>query len=214
MGNYVCEDKTLYSELEADAAKTTSSHDFGKDIIPKLCDQGDVFVYDFTRNNITDDTGNQMYWRDVGTIDAYWTANMELPVKEPELDMYNTRWPMRTYHPPLPAAQIRASRDGRESVVKSSSISSGCEIFGATIDHSVLGYGVKVRVNSEIKESVIMGGNKIGKGVVLNKCVLDKNVDVADDVKIGIDHEHDKARGFTISPSGITVVPQSTKVTE
>ena len=214
MGNYVFEANTLYKELEEDAALEHSSHDFGKDIIPKLCDKGQVFVYDFSRNSIKNDSGNLMYWRDVGTIDSYWKANMELLIKEPELDMYNTQWPMRTYHPPLPSAQIRASRDGRESVIKSCSISSGCEIFGATIDHSVLGYGVKVKVNSEITESVLMGGNKIGRGVVLNKCVLDKNVDVADDVKIGVDPEYDKARGFTISPEGITVVPQNTKVNE
>ncbi|MBU2919082.1 glucose-1-phosphate adenylyltransferase [Psychrosphaera sp. F3M07] len=214
MGNYVFEAETLYKELERDAKVTESNHDFGKNIIPNLCKNGDVFVYDFTRNQIEKDNGNQMYWRDVGTIDSYWKTNMELLVKEPELDLYNPRWPMRTYHPPMPPAQIRSSREGKESVIKNCAISAGCEIFGATIDHSVLGYDVKVKTNADIFETVLMGHNRIGKGVVLNKCVLDKHVHVADDVKIGINHEHDRKRGFTISPNGITVVPQNTKVIE
>ena len=99
-------------------------------------------------------------------------------------------------------------------MIKNCAISAGCEIFGATIDHSVLGYDVKVKTNADIFETVLMGHNRIGKGVVLNKCVLDKHVQVADDVKIGINHEHDRKRGFTISPNGITVVPQNTKVIE
>lgn len=214
MGNYVFAAETLYQVLNEDANKTKTSHDFGKDIIPELCAQGDVIVYDFSRNQIEGDQGNQMYWRDVGTIDSYWQANMELLIKEPELDMYNHRWPMRTYHPPIPPAQIRASRNGKESVVRNCAISSGCEVFGATIDHSVLGYDVKVRVNAEIFDSVLMGNNLIGKGTKLKKCVLDKHVTVADDVTIGLDKTQDLARGFTISPNGVTVVPHGTKVLE
>ena len=99
MGNYVFEAETLYKELERDAKVTESNHDFGKNIIPNLCKNGDVFVYDFTRNQIEKDNGNQMYWRDVGTIDSYWKTNMELLVKEPELDLYNPRLPRKLGRP-------------------------------------------------------------------------------------------------------------------
>lgn len=214
MGNYVFEAEALYRELESDAEDNNSYHDFGRDIIPSMCRKNEVFVYDFSRNHIKNDNGNLMYWRDVGTIDSYWQANMELLVKEPEIDMYNPKWPMRTYHPPLPPAQIRSSRDGRESVIKNCAIAAGCEIFGATIDHSVLGYNVKVKVNAEIHESVLMGNNFVGRGVVLRKCVIDKNVEIADDIEIGVDQELDRRRGFTISEGGITVIPQGSKVVE
>ncbi|WP_334313349.1 sugar phosphate nucleotidyltransferase [Psychrosphaera algicola] len=214
MGNYVFAAKALYSELERDAAKQKSHHDFGKDIIPHLCDEGEVFVYDFSRNVIPNDVGNQMYWRDVGTIDSYWQTNMELLAKEPEFDLFNNQWPFRTYHPSLPPALIRACRNGKESVIRNCAISAGTEVYGATIDHSVLGYDCKVRSGAEIYESVLMGDNNIGKNVVLNKCVIDKHVRVADGVTIGADPEQDRQRGFTISANGVTVVPQNTDVLE
>jgi glucose-1-phosphate adenylyltransferase len=214
MGNYVFEANALYSELERDATTQLSHHDFGKDIIPYLCQKGEVFVYDFSRNEIPNDVGNQMFWRDVGTIDSYWQANMELLTKEPEFDLYNNQWPFRTYHPPLPPALIRACRNGKESVIRNCAISAGCEVFGATIDHSVLGFDCEIRSGAEIFESVLMGDNHIGKNVVLNKCVLDKHVYVADGVIIGADPELDRLRGFTISANGVTVVPQNTDVIE
>lgn len=214
MGNYVFDANALYSELERDAALQNSSHDFGKDIIPYLCQQGEVFVYDFSRNNIPNDVGNQMYWRDVGTIDSYWQTNMELVSKQPEFDMYNDQWPLRTFHPPLPPALIRACRNGKESVIRNCAISGGCEIFGATIDHSVLGYDCEICSGAEVFESVLLGKNHIGKNAVINKCVLDKHVYVADGVRIGVDPELDRLRGFTISANGVTVVPKNTDVLE
>ena len=214
MGNYIFDADTLYRELERDANVEHSYHDFGRDIIPYLCQQGDVFVYDFSRNEIPNDLGNQMYWRDVGTIDSYWQANMELLIKDPEFDLYNNQWPMRTYHPAMPPAQIRACRVGTESVIKNCAISAGSEVFDATIDHSVLGYDIEVQSGAQIRESVLMGNSHIGKNTTINKCVLDKHVYVADDVKIGLDPKYDAQRGFTISPAGITVVPQNTDVLE
>lgn len=214
MGNYVFDAQALYQELERDAKLEHSDHDFGKDIIPHLCDRGEVLMYDFSRNQIPNDMGNQMYWRDVGTIDSYWKANMELLIKEPQLDLYNNQWPMRTYHPAMPPAQIRACRAGQQSVVRNSAISAGSEIFGATIDHAVLGYDVEVQSGAEIFESVLIGSCHIGKNAVINRCVLDKHVYVADGVKIGVDPERDMQRGFTISADGITVVPKDTDVLE
>lgn len=214
MGNYVFEASSLYQELERDSQVSDSHHDFGKDIIPAMCDRGEVFVYDFSRNHIANDKGNLMYWRDVGTIDSYWQANMELLIKAPELDLYNHKWPMRTYHPAMPPAQVRACAIGKESIVKNSAMSAGSEIFGTSLDHSVLGFDVVIQSGAEVFESVLMGNNRIGRDVVLNRCVLDKQVNVADGVKIGINHEHDRKRGFTISPGGITVVSQGTQVLE
>ena len=121
---------------------------------------------------------------------------------------------MRTFHPSVPPAQVRACRKGNESVIRNCAISAGCEVFGATIDHSVLGFEVEVQSGAEIFESVIIGKSHIGKNVTLKKCVLDKHVYVADNVKIGVDPDHDKQRGFTVSECGVTVVPQNTDVLE
>lgn len=212
MGNYVFSSDSLYKELKADAKDPDSDHDFGKNIIPNLMENGDVFVYDFANNEIPGEQGDPFYWRDVGTIDAYWQASMDLLNADSEFNLFNPKWPMRTYHPTLPAVQIFQSDAQFKNDIVDSSIASGCIINGAKITKSVLGYEVNVDSGAEISESVIMGNTSIGEGCIIRKVIFDKNVKIAPGTHIGIDHDLDEKRGFTISASGIVTVPKGAKV--
>ncbi|KMT63798.1 glucose-1-phosphate adenylyltransferase [Catenovulum maritimum] len=212
MGNYVFESEVLYKELKADAKDPNSSHDFGKNIIPNLMKNGNVFVYDFANNKIPGEKGDPFYWRDVGTIDAYWQASMDLLNANSEFNMFNPKWPMRTYHPTLPSAQIFKPENGEHNQIVDSSIASGCVVNGARVEKSVLGYEVTVEPNAEVTESVIMGNTVIGSGCKLHRTILDKNVKIAPGTEIGLDHDLDEKRGFTISANGIVTVPKGTVV--
>lgn len=212
MGNYVFDPDVLYKQLKEDAQDPNSSHDFGKNIIPNLMAEGNVYVYDFANNKIPGERGDPFYWRDVGTIDSYWQASMDLLDADSALDLYNPKWPMRTYHPTVPAAQIYSCKNGEANQITDSSIASGCIVQGATVKKSVLGFEVIVDPNSAITESVIMGNNVIGEGCTIHRAILDKNVEVAPGTSIGVDHALDEKRGFTISAGGIVTVPKGTKV--
>lgn len=209
MGNYVFNSKELQQELIRDAALNDSCHDFGKDIIPHLYPQGRVFVYDFTQNSIPGEK-KEAYWRDVGNIDSYWQANMDLIKSEPPISLYNRKWPMHTYYPALPAAHFRNSNNSTCSIRKSQ-ISDGCFIKGAIIRKSILGFNCFVKQGTEISHSVLLGDTKIGKNCQLRKVIIDKNVEIADNVQIGVNLEDDKKR-FTVSDQGIVVVPKGAKI--
>ena len=209
MGNYVFDSKDLQQELIRDAALTESSHDFGKDIIPHLYPQGKVFVYDFTQNSIPGEK-KEAYWRDVGSLDSYWQANMDLIKSEPPISLYNRKWPMHTYYPALPAAHFRNSHNATCSIRKSQ-ISDGCVIKGATIKRSILGFNCFVKQGTEISHSVLLGDTKIGKNCQLRKVIIDKNVLIADNVQIGVNLEDDKKR-FIVSDEGVVVVPKGAKI--
>ncbi|EWH10024.1 glucose-1-phosphate adenylyltransferase [Catenovulum agarivorans DS-2] len=212
MGNYTFDPDVLYRVLKEDAQDPNSSHDFGKNIIPNLMAEGNVYVYDFANNHIPGERGDPFYWRDVGTIDSYWQASMDLLDSDSALDLYNPKWPMRTYHPTVPAAQIYSCSKGEANQITDSSIASGCIVEGATVKKSVLGFEVIVQPNVAITESVIMGSNVIGEGCTIHRAILDKNVEVAPGTTIGVDHDLDEKRGFTISAGGIVTVPKGTKV--
>ncbi|MCU4675584.1 glucose-1-phosphate adenylyltransferase [Catenovulum sp. 2E275] len=212
MGNYVFNPKVLYQALREDAKDPNSSHDFGKNIIPKLMEKGNVYVYDFANNQIPGERGDPFYWRDVGTIDSYWQASMDFLDADSALDLYNPKWPMRTFHPTLPAAQVYSCPNAEPNKISDSSIASGCVIQGACVEKSVLGFEVLVEPNTTITESVIMGNNSIGEGCKLHRVILDKNVSLAPGTQIGVNHEEDEKRGFTISKGGIVTVPKGTRV--
>ena len=161
MGNYVFNSKELQRELIRDAEDDTSSHDFGKDIIPHLMPTSKVFVYDFTTNKIINEDG-EAYWRDVGTIESYWEANMDLIKSTPPISFYNRAWPMHTHYPALPAANFQNDGDSTCSI-RRSLISDGALIIGATIKKSVLGFNCFVGQRSNIYKSVLLGDTKIGK---------------------------------------------------
>ncbi|MDA7745855.1 glucose-1-phosphate adenylyltransferase [Psychromonas sp.] len=209
MGNYVFQSKELQEELIRDAADENSSHDFGKDIIPHLMPSGKVFVYDFTTNKIVNERG-EAYWRDVGTIESYWEANMDLIKSIPPISFYNPAWPMHTYYPAVPAANFKNKGDSR-CIIRKSLISDGCRITEATIKKSVLGFSCFVNQGTDIFESVLLGNTIIGKNCTIIKTIIDKDVVIADGVKIGVNLEDDKKR-FTVSDEGIVVIPKGAKI--
>lgn len=215
MGNYVFKNTQLFRYLNEDAADDTSSHDFGHDIIPKMCANGEaVYVYDFHLNKIPGEpeTANQSYWRDVGTIYSFWEANMDLLAGEPELDLYNSKWPLRSYHPPVPPANIMADEQGNHCTVINSMIASGCEITGANVERSVLGFSVDVGAGSQLKESIFLGKCCIGEHCKINRTIVDKGVKIAPNTEIGFDPELDKTRGLTVSDEGIVVIPKNMEI--
>lgn len=209
MGNYIFETKSLCEELTLDAKSKTSSHDFGKDIIPKMFPEGNVYVYDFSTNNIPGEK-KTAYWRDVGTIDAYWSAHMDLLDKDPQFSLYNRNWSLHTYYPPLPPATFVDSGD-HKVVVTDSLISGGSYIQGSKIYKSVLGYRSNIAMGSEVRESVVLGDVKIGAGCRISRTIIDKNVDIAAGTIIGEDPIAD-AKRFHVSPSGIVVIAKGSKI--
>lgn len=209
MGNYVFKSEELQAELTRDAANENSSHDFGKDIIPHLMPTGKVYVYDFTTNKIPNEEG-EAYWRDVGTIESYWEANMDLIKSTPPISFYNRAWPMHTHYPALPAANFQNNGDNT-CTIRKSLISDGTLIHGATIKKSVLGFNCRIGQGADIYESVLLGDTKIGKNCVIVKTIIDKDVEIADGVQIGVNLEDDKKR-FTVSDDGIVVIPKGIKI--
>lgn len=209
MGNYVFKSKELQEELKNDAADENSSHDFGKDIIPSLMPSGKVFVYDFTTNTIPNENG-EAYWRDVGTIESYWEAHMDLIKPTPLISFYNRAWPMHTHYPALPAANFQNDGDIKCHIHRSL-ISDGALIIGASIKKSILGFNCFVGQGTSIYESILLGDTKIGKNCEIIKTIIDKDVQIADGVKIGINLEEDKKR-FTVSDEGIVVIPKGSRI--
>ncbi len=209
MGNYIFETNTLLRELRRDAEVEESDHDFGKDIIPNLFPQGKVFVYNFNENKIPGEPDG-VYWRDVGTLDAYWEAHMDLLQDEAPFSLYNRKWPLHTFHPPLPPATFKDC-GGFKTKVSRSLLSAGCFILGSVIESSVLGFHTHVRSGSKITNSVILGSVKIGEGCRINNAIIDKEVEIAPGTIIGENPEHDRAR-FQVSDNGIVVIAKNSKV--
>jgi len=209
MGNYVFETNTLLSELARDAHTQASSHDFGHDIIPNLYDREDVYTYDFSQNIIPGES-NTSYWRDVGTIDSYWQAHMDLLDENPEFSLYNRKWPLHSSHPPLPPATFR-DHNGQASNVTQSLVSAGSFLLGAQVHNSVLGFRSHIRPRAIVENTVLIGHTKIGEDCRIKNTIMDKNVDIAPGTVIGENLELDKKR-FTVSENGIVVVPKGARV--
>jgi glucose-1-phosphate adenylyltransferase len=209
MGNYIFDANVLCDELKEDAMNTASSHDFGKDIIPKLFPRGNVYVYDFSTNKIKGESG-QTYWRDVGTIDSYWAANMDLLDSDPQFSLYNRSWALHTYYPPLPPATF-VDVDDRKVKITDSLVSGGSYVQGSTIFKSILGFRTNIATGSHISESVILGDVKIGAGCTIKRAIIDKHVDIAPGTIIGEDLELDR-KNFHVSDGGIVVIAKGTKV--
>lgn len=212
MGNYIFSTETLKRELSNDAVDPKSSHDFGKDVIPRLYPKGNVFVYDFKHNDLPGmEEKERGYWRDVGNIDAYWEANMDLVGVDPEFNLYNQKWPINAYTPPLPPAKFVHYSDARTGHAINSMISSGCIISGAMVEESVLGYDVRVHSYSHIKESVIMEDVNIGRGAKIMRAVIDKHVNIPPGTVIGYDLEADR-RKYYVSDKGIVIIPKRARI--
>jgi glucose-1-phosphate adenylyltransferase len=205
MGIYLFNTEVLLDVLEEDYASETS-HDFGTDIIPSMLDSYKVFAYAFVDENKKE----AEYWRDVGTIDSYWKANMDLVSIDPVFNLYDTEWPIRTYHRQYtPAKTVFAGGENgnRMGQVLDSVISNGCIISGGTVRDSILSPGVKVNSYSDVTESILMDGVQIGRHSRIRRAIIDKGVSIPRGSVIGYDHEEDKKR-FTVSENGVVVIPK------
>jgi len=208
MGNYIFTTDALIEALLADAEDDDSRHDMGGDIIPSFVNRGDAQVYDFTVNEVPGSTErDKAYWRDVGTLDAYHEAHMDLVSVDPVFNLYNLDWPIWTYPVQMPGAKFTLDGVSRDSIV-----SPGCVISGGSVETSVLSPNVQVDEGCTVDQSVILSHTSIGRNAVVHRAILDKHVRVDDDAKVGVDPEADEARGFYISEGGITVVPKGVTV--
>ncbi len=206
MGNYVFSTRTLLRALHEDAADEKSSHDFGRDILPLLVQQSEVYAYDFAENKIPGEPAeNAGYWRDVGTIDAYYEANMDLRAVSPHLNLYNREWPLRTSGFPDPPAKFAFDTEGRRGVATDSIVSGGCILSGGTVKNSVLSRGVRIHTGATVEDSIILDNCDVGRHAKLRRVILDKNVRVPEGATIGFDREKD-SKQYHVTESGIVVV--------
>jgi glucose-1-phosphate adenylyltransferase len=204
MGIYVFDASLLCDELERDAADDNSSHDFGRDIIPRLVVSHAVHAHRFVESCVNM-VGDHPYWRDVGTVDAYWDANMDLTHVVPELNLYDDDWPIRSLPAQLPPAKFVFDEDQRRSVVVDSLVSSGCIVSGATVRRSVLFTKVRVGERSVVEDSVVLGDVVIGRGVTLRRVIVDEGCVIPDGFKAGVNADEDAAH-FQVTARGVTLI--------
>ena len=207
MGIYVFETKFLIDQLRRDAADPNSSHDFGKDIIPYLVANGKAVAHHFSRSCVVSAEAPKNYWRDVGTVDAYWEANIDLTDIVPDLDLYDRSWPIWTYSEITPPAKFVHDVDGRRGVAISSLVSGGCIISGAAVSRSLLFTGARVHSYSIVHEAVLLPYCQIGRGARLKKAVIDSDVVIPDGLVVGEDPELD-AKRFRRTEGGVTLITQ------
>ena len=207
MGNYVFTTEALVDAVTQDAALEGSRHDMGGDIVPWFVSRGEAGVYDFKDNVVPGSTDRDAaYWRDVGTLDSYYEANMDLISVEPVFNLYNSAWPILSQQPPLPPAKFVHGWKGRIGHAVNSVVGPGTVVSGALVENSVLASNVRVHSWASVSGSVLMDGVDVGRHAVVNRAILDKNVVVPRGVQIGVDAEADRRRGLTVTDSGITVV--------
>jgi glucose-1-phosphate adenylyltransferase len=204
MGIYVFNSHFLYQQLLRDAADTTSAHDFGKDIIPHLVGRHRVLAHHFA-DSCVNMVGDVPYWRDVGTVDAYWEANIDLTMVTPELNLYEEAWPIWSLQQQLPPAKFVFDDDWRRGYAVDSLVSGGCIISGAMIRRSLLSTKVQVCEHSSVDESVILPNVQIGRNVTLKRAVVDKGCVIPDGFTAGVDATQDRQR-FHVTESGITLI--------
>lgn len=207
MGIYVFNPTFLYEQLFRDAYISKSEHDFGKNIIPEIIHKYRVFAHRFGDSCIATNNG-VCYWRDVGTVDAYWEANIELTKVTPELNLYDHQWPIWTYQEQLPPAKFVFNNDNRRGLATDSLVSGGCIISGARINQSVLFSNVNVHSYCEIENSVLMPDVNVGRHVKLNRAIVDTGVSIPDKMEIGLNSDVDRKR-FYVSEKGVTLVTKT-----
>lgn len=211
MGNYVFKTDVLIDELEADAEREDSKHDFGFNILPGMVKAGrPIYAYDFATNLVPgEDPGHEMYWRDIGTIEAYWRSQMDLIEIHPQFNLYNTRWPIRTgvTHDPPAKFVFRDEAQARVGVSTDSLVSHGCIISGGRIHRSVLGVGCRINSFSEVEECILFERVRVGRHAKIRRCIVDKDVEIPPHAVIGYDQEADRSR-FFVSDEGLVVIPK------
>lgn len=212
MGNYIFATDALVDRVTADAQKDDSAHDFGKNIVAWMVEdeEADVYVYDFSDNRVPGQHDREIgYWKDVGTIDNYWSASMDLVSIHPHFDLYNKDWPIRTYVRNHPPAKFVHDDPSHERVGKAinSTVSEGCIVSGGVIRDSILCPEVRVNSYSEVDQSVLFEGVDVGRRAKIRRAIIDKDVEIPPDTVIGYDLEKDRER-FTVSDNGIVVIPK------
>jgi glucose-1-phosphate adenylyltransferase len=207
MGNYVFTTKVLVEALREDAQNQASRHDMGGDLVTMLVNRGVAAVYDFSRNVIPGSTDrDRWYWRDVGTLDAYYDSHMDLISVHPVFNLYNTEWPILGWHPPLPPAKFVLEGEGRRGAAVDSIVGAGVIVSGGLVRKSVLSTGVRIEEGALVEESVLLDDVRVGPGAIVRRAILDKNVVVPPGARVGVNKAEDRLRGFTISENGVAVL--------
>ncbi len=212
MGNYVFSRDILDAMLEEDAKDASSSHDFGKDILPRLVAGGHrVFAYDFEKNQIPGrpEGSKNLYWRDVGTLEAYYEANMDLKEVVPSLNLYNREWPINTIGSSAPPAKFVHDTEGRIGEARHSIVGPGSIVSGAMIKESIVGRNVRVHSFSQVTGSILFDGVTVERECQVRRAIIDKDVVLARGTRVGFDAEADRDRGWFVTASGITVIPKN-----
>ena len=202
MGIYVFNTKFLFEQLVKDADTAGSSHDFGRDIIPGLIGRYGLFAHRFADSCVDKQAS---YWRDVGTVDAYWEANIDLTKVVPQLDLYDLEWPIWTFQEQLPPAKFVFDEEGRRGMAVDSLVSGGCIISGATVRRSLLFSSVRVEARASVEDSVILPSVEIGRGAIIKRAVLDRRCKIPEGLVVGVDPEEDRRR-FHVTAKGVTLI--------
>ena len=208
MGIYVFTARFLFEQLCLDATRPGSRHDFGQDLIPSIIDSHRVFAYPFMDENRKQDA----YWRDVGTLDAYYEANMDLVSVDPQLNMYDQHWPIRTYQPNFPPPKTVFAEEGpgaRRGEALDSIVCMGSVISGGQVEHSIVGANVRVNSYARVEDSILFDGVDVGRHARIRRAIIDKGVRIPAGTEIGFDPQRDVARGFTVTDYGITVIAKT-----
>ncbi|MDG1752307.1 MAG: glucose-1-phosphate adenylyltransferase, partial [Thalassotalea sp.] len=205
MGNYVFNTEFLFEQLEKDAAAEGSSHDFGNDIIPEIIESHDVYAFPFK----DPDSEKQPYWRDVGSLDSFWEANMELVSPDPELDMYDRNWPVWTYQEQTAPAKFVFDEEGRRGMAVDSTVSGGVVVSGSMVKKSLLFSEVRVNSFCHIEESVILPNVNIGRNCKVMKAIVDSGCDIPEGMEIGVNHGKDRENGFRVTDKGVVLVTRT-----
>jgi glucose-1-phosphate adenylyltransferase len=214
MGNYVFSTDALVDAVTLDAEARDSSHDMGGNIIPMLVESRSAHVYDFATNHVPGATERDRgYWRDVGTLDAFYDAHMDLISVHPVFNLYNLEWPILTLPEPLPPAKfVFADDDGRMGYALDSMVCSGVIISGAAVTKSVLSPAVHLHSYAKVEHSVLFSGVEVGRNAIVRNAILDKDVYVEPGAEVGVDLEADRAAGFVVSDAGVVVIPKGARV--
>ena len=212
MGIYIFSARFLFEQLCHDATQSDSAHDFGRDIIPAIIDSHRVFAFPFLDEN----KKVSSYWRDVGTLDAYYDANMDLIAVDPLLNMYDDQWPIRTYQPNLPPPKYifsETSEEGRRGQAHDSIVCAGAILSGGRVERSIVGPDTRINSYADVRDSILFESIDIGRNSKIRRAIIDKGVAIPPETVIGYDLEHDRSRGFTVTESGITVIAKGEGVT-